>query len=491
MWMKQIKPWLGVLLAGVYGVAQAELPAPVNQALAQAQVPLDAVSVVVAEVGRSGVSVLSHRANELRNPASVMKLVTTLAGMELLGPAWRWRTPVYVEGSVRDGVLQGNLYIQGKGDPKLVSERIWLLLRRVQGLGIRQINGDVVLDRSAFEVAPVDPGEFDGEPLRPYNAAPDALLLNYKSVVMTWVPDAAGQQATLQVEPTLAGVNWPAGVPIREGACNDYRGGLKADFSDATQPRFTGRYPSKCGEKVWPLAYADPASYNARVIEGLWRASGGQLQGKVREGRVPVGLTPAFEWESPPLAEVVRDINKFSSNVMAQQLFLTLSLQQRGVGTYAASRDIVREWWMQRMGPGDEPRVANGSGLARDDRVSAQALARLLQYAWASPLMPELLNSLPLSGVDGTLRPERWRAGGSAHLKTGSLRDVNALAGIVDGAQGQRYVLVAVVNHPNANAVRPAMEALVDWVVKIKSGEVQVAEPSHAKTKNKPKDKKP
>jgi D-alanyl-D-alanine carboxypeptidase/D-alanyl-D-alanine-endopeptidase (penicillin-binding protein 4) len=244
---------------------------------------------------------------------------------------------------------------------------------------------------------------------------------------------------------------------------------------------------------VWPLAYADPASYNARVIEGLWRASGGQLQGKVREGRVPAGLTPALEWESPPLAEVVRDINKFSSNVMAQQLFLTLSLQQRGVGTYAASREILREWWGQRMGAaGDEPRVANGSGLARDDRVSAQALARLLQYAWTSPLMPELLNSLPLSGVDGTLRPERWRAGGSAHLKTGSLRDVNALAGIVDGAQGQRYVLVAVVNHPNANAVRPAMEALVDWVVKLKSGEPVAAAPAR-KTKIKAplKDKQP
>jgi D-alanyl-D-alanine carboxypeptidase/D-alanyl-D-alanine-endopeptidase (penicillin-binding protein 4) len=344
----------------------------------------------------------------------------------------------------------------------------------------------------------VDPGDFDGEPLRPYNAAPDALLLNYKSVVMTWVPDRANQQATVQVEPTLAGVTWPASVPLREGACSDYRGGLRADFTDPTRVRFAGRYPAECGEKVWPLAYADPASYNARVIEGLWRASGGQLQGKVREGRVPAGLTPAFEWESPPLAEVVRDINKFSSNVMAQQLFLTLSLQQHGLGSYAASRDILREWWTQRLGVGDEPRVANGSGLARDDRISAQALARLLQYAWASPLMPELLNSLPLSGVDGTLRPERWRAGGSAHLKTGSLRDVNALAGIVEGAQGRRYVLVIVVNDAHAAAARPATEALVDWVVKLKSNEPLATAPArnahsktNAKLNAKAKDKQP
>jgi D-alanyl-D-alanine carboxypeptidase/D-alanyl-D-alanine-endopeptidase (penicillin-binding protein 4) len=454
-----------LLLAGNPARARdTALPPTFAKALARAQVPAEAVSVVVEEAGGDRAPLLSHRAGTPMNPASVMKLVTTLAALETLGPTWTWSTPVYVEGTAREGTLYGNLYIKGQGDPKLVAERIWLLLRRVQGLDIRNIAGDIVLDRSAFETVAHDPADFDGEPLRPYNAAPDALLLNFKSVLMTFVPDRAANAAHVHVEPPLAGVSWPTHVPLRETECNDYRSALRADFSDPAQPRFGGRYPAACNEKVWPLAYADPASYGLRAIEGMWRAIGGQLQGKVRYGTVPEALAPAFALESPPLAEVVRDINKYSNNVMTQQLFLTLSLQQQGRGTLAGSRELLQTWWRERFGAGEVPQIANGSGLSREDRMTAGALAQLLQYAWASPLMPELMSSLPISGQDGTLRPSRWRANGNAHLKTGSLRDVASIAGIVHGAGGRRYVLVAMVNHPNAGAARPAMEALVEWV---------------------------
>ena len=454
-----------LLLAGSPAQArETALPPSVIKALARAKVPVEAVGVVVEEAGGDSKPLLNHRAGTPMNPASVMKLVTTLAALETLGPTWNWRTPVYVEGTAREGTLYGNVYIQGQGDPKLVVERLWLLLRRVQGLDIRNIAGDIVLDRNAFEAVAHDPAEFDGEPLRPYNAAPDALLLNFKSVLLTFVPDRGANAAHVHVEPPLAGVTWPSHVPLRETECNDYRSTLRADFSDPTLPRFAGRYPAACNEKVWPLAYADPASYGPRAIEGMWRAIGGQLQGKVRYGTVPEGLAQAFALESPPLAEVVRDINKYSNNVMTQQLFLTLSLQQQGRGTLAGSRELLQEWWRERFGAGEVPQIANGSGLSREDRMTAGALARLLQYAWTSPLMPELMSSLPISGQDGTLRPSRWRAKGSAHLKTGSLRDVASVAGFVHADGGRRYVLVAMVNHPNAGATRPAMEALVEWV---------------------------
>jgi D-alanyl-D-alanine carboxypeptidase/D-alanyl-D-alanine-endopeptidase (penicillin-binding protein 4) len=255
-------------------------------------------------------------------------------------------------------------------------------------------------------------------------------------------------------------------VPLSEGSCNDYRTALRAELSDPARISFAGRYPASCGEKVWPVAYAEPASFAVRAVEGMWREMGGQLQGKVREGQVPAGMVPTFAFASPPLAEVLRTINKYSNNVMAQQLFLTLSLQQKGVGTLAGSRELLQDWWRERFGADDAPQVDNGSGLSRTDRVSAQALAHLLQYAWISPLMPELMASLPITGQDGTLKPERWRAKGNAHLKTGSLRDVAAVAGYVHAASGKRYVLVAIVNHPNANAVRPAIEALVEWAAK-------------------------
>lgn len=462
------------LLAGLLCAslpAQAKdpaLPPAVSKALARAQVPVEAVSVVVSEAGGHGAPLLALHAEQPRNPASVMKLVTTLAGMEILGPNWNWTTPVYIDGSIREGVLHGNLYLQGQGDPKLVVERLWLLLRRVQSLGIRQITGDIVLDHSAFDVEPQDPGEFDGERLRPYNAAPDALLLNFKSVLMTFVPDPAAQVARVHYEPPLAGVQLQATVPLAGGECGDYRGALRAEVTEAGRIAFVGRYATSCGEKTWPMAYVDPASYSVRAVEGLWREMGGQFGGHVREGRVPAKLAPVFEFPSLPLAEIVRTINKYSSNVMTQQLFLTLSQQQMGKGTLAGSRVILQDWWRQRFGAVDEPSISNGSGLSRTDRISARALERLLQYAWISPLMPELLSSLPITGQDGTLRRERWRAQGMAHLKTGSLRDVAAVAGVVHAGGGHRYVLVAIINHPNAAAVRPAIEALVEWASKQK-----------------------
>ncbi|MBA3773768.1 MAG: D-alanyl-D-alanine carboxypeptidase/D-alanyl-D-alanine-endopeptidase [Ramlibacter sp.] len=451
-------------LFAVLPLAAQPLPAEVEAALARARLPRDAVTLVVADADGKAPPRLSHRANVPVNPASIAKLATTFAALELLGPAFQWTTPVYLEGAVRDGTLHGNLYIKGQGDPKLVAERLWLLLRRVQGLGIRSVTGDIVLDRTAFETAPLHPGAFDGEPLRPYNAAPDALLLNFTALVMTFTPQ--GGQAQVHLEPPLAGLQLPANVPLVVGECNDWRGGLKADFTDPSRIRIAGGYPAACGERSWPLAYADPRSYAARAVGGLWQQMGGSLAGQVRDGRVPAGLAPAFEAQSPALAEIVRDINKFSNNVMAQQLFLTLSLQRNGAGTLEGSREAMRQWWRERVGPADTPSFDNGSGLSREERITAQQLARLLQVAWNSPLMPELMSSLPVTGVDGTLRRSRGKGTGLAHLKTGSLRDVSGVAGYVHAASGKRYVLVAIVNHPQAAAARPAIEALIDWTAR-------------------------
>ena len=463
--------------------AASALPPEVDALLARAKVPREALAAIVVDAapalaGKSA-PLLSFRAGSLMNPASVMKLVTTYAGLELLGPSFTWNTPVYVDGTVADGVLHGNLVIQGKGDPKLVLERLWLLLRRVQGLGIKTISGDIVLDRSAFAPAAQNPADFDGEPLRPYNAAPDALLVNFKSVVMTFVPNPASGNANVSFEPALAGVRQQASVPLSAGLngraaltdCGDYRGALKADFADPLRMAFNGSYPVGCGEKVWAIAYADPASYAERAIAGLWQEMGGQLGGRVREGRATPHQAPTFEMVSPTLAEVIRDINKYSNNVMAQQLFLTLSQQQPGGASNEASRELVRAWWQARFaGPNNQqelPVLDNGSGLSRLERVTPQGLARLLQTAYVSGAMPELMASLPITGVDGTLKRSKSRVSqGWAHLKSGTLRDASALAGYVHTPSGRRLVVVAIVNHANAPAARPALEALVDWAVR-------------------------
>ncbi|RFO96280.1 D-alanyl-D-alanine carboxypeptidase/D-alanyl-D-alanine-endopeptidase [Rhodoferax lacus] len=486
----------------------AAIPPEVDAALVRAKIPREAVSLLVQEADTTDATHaaprLSHRAQVAMNPASVMKLTTTFAALDLLGPAYAWTTPVFVDGALESGTLYGNVYIQGLGDPKLVLERLWLLLRRLQGLGIRQINGDIVLDRSAFEVPETNAADFDGEPLRPYNAAPDALLINYKAVVMTITPDRANRMAQIQFDPPLAGVEMQATVPLSAGDCGDYRAALKADFSEARRIRFAGSYAASCGEKVWPVAYADPRSYAPRAVQGLWQELGGKLGGSVRWGTLPAALAagkPTLEMSSAPLAEIIRDINKYSNNVMAQQVFLTLGRVLPGAlggadataaeaplgnglgtgstggstttpplpaGNFAASRAVLQRWWKVRIGSEDLPVWDNGSGLSRQERISAQGLARMLQVAWRSPYMPELVASLPITGVDGTLKRVKSRATGSAHLKTGSLSNVLARAGYVDGASGKRYVLVALINHANANtdAARAVMETLVDWAAR-------------------------
>jgi D-alanyl-D-alanine carboxypeptidase/D-alanyl-D-alanine-endopeptidase (penicillin-binding protein 4) len=305
---------------------------------------------------------------------------------------------------------------------------------------------------------------------------PAALLFNYRSVLYTFVPDLAAGVARVLVEPPLAGTTVDRTVPLAAGPCGDWRGALKASHEPG-RARFAGSYATACGELAWPVADPQPGTYEARLVEALWREMGGQLHGSVREGVAPLELKPTFEQRSPALAELVRDINKYSNNLMAQQLFLTMALQvapRAGsqaeaaprVATPESAREALTRWLVERTGPlGDEEVIDNGSGLSRSTRISALRLARLLLQTYDSPVMSELMSSLPISGLDGTLRRSRTTPG-RAHLKTGSLRDVTALAGYVLSNSGKRYVVVAIVNHPHAGGARPALEALVQWTMR-------------------------
>ncbi|WP_034388526.1 D-alanyl-D-alanine carboxypeptidase/D-alanyl-D-alanine endopeptidase [Comamonas composti] len=448
--------------------ADSRLPPKVEAALARVKLPREAVSVFVVQVdaGANTRPRLAWQTQLPMNPASVMKLVTTYAAMDLLGPAYVWRTPVYLGGPVQQGVLNGPLYIQGQGDPKLVMERLWLMLRHLQSLGVHSIHGDIVLDRSAFALPEHDAASFDNEPWRPYNAGPDALLINYKSITVNLVPDAAAGMVRLSYDPPLAGQQLQATVPLAPAGteCGDWRTRLQLDMSQPQRIGFAGQYSAACGSRAWSLAPAQPEAYAARAVEGMWRDLGGKLTGVVREGAVPRGLAPLFEAESPALAEVVRDINKYSNNVMTQQVFLTLGMGRGSPASFEASRQVLGQWWQSRLGGAEPPAIGNGSGLNREARITAASLGLMLQQAWASPVMPEFLASMPVVGVDGTLRKSQSRFAGLAHLKTGTLRDASALAGYVHGASGHRYVLVALANHANAPAARPAWDALVDWV---------------------------
>lgn len=463
----------------------AGLPPELRQALARSGLPPEALALAVRRVEGNEPARLRLNADVPYNPASVMKLVTTYAALDLLGPDFTWRTGFWVDGPVQDGLLRGNLYIRGGGDPKWVMERITAALQAVKAQGVAVVHGDIVLDQGAFDLPPTDPGGFDGERLRPYNASPQALLVNFKSVILRFVPDAAAGVARVQHEPPLAGVQVDASVPLAPGPCSDWRGRVQGRFEQAEAIRFVGAYPARCGELEWPVAYQDPDSFATRAVEGLWRAHGGLLTGRVRSGPVATGARLLHEDRSLPLADIVSDINKFSNNLMAQQVFLTLGRLPDaatvkpgaavlppalvGAARFDRSRERLARWWVQRLGPQvPAPVLDNGSGLSRDERITADGLLALLRDAAGHPQGEVLLASLPVVGVDGTAarmgqRGTLQRALGQARVKTGSLRDVVAIAGYVPALNGEWLAVVGVVNHPNAQAARPVLDALMEW----------------------------
>ena len=458
----------------VLGTAVAQtIPLEITTALARARVPQDAVSLLVMRLDGAASARLSHRAQASMSPASVMKLVTTFAALDQLGPAFTWKTRFYIDGTLDNGVINGNLVIRGGGDPKWVIERIEADFKALQQRGVREVRGDIVLDSSVFDVAPRDPGEFDGEPMRPYNSAPDGLLVNFKAVILSFTPDPVNHTARVTSEPPMAGLVIDSSVAMNSDDCADWRGALRADFSDVNRISFNGNYSVRCGEQVWPVAYIDPSSYARRVVAALYTASGGVLGGSVREGRTPHTARLILKVPSLPLSDIIADVNKYSNNVMAQQVFLTLSAQKRGKGTFAASREVVGRWWRETFAAtGAKPPVLdNGSGLSRSGRISAQSLGQLLRTAAAHPAASVFAQSLSIAGVDGTAARMRERgttpeALGNAQLKTGTLRDVAAVAGYATGRSGRRYAVVGLINHPNAPAARPALDALVEWTVK-------------------------
>jgi D-alanyl-D-alanine carboxypeptidase/D-alanyl-D-alanine-endopeptidase (penicillin-binding protein 4) len=254
----------------------AQLPTMVAQALARAGVPRDAVSFEVRALASDAVPRLSHRAAVAMNPASVMKLVTTFSALDILGPNFTWETGFYTDGSLGKGVLNGNLIIKGGGDPKWVLERIEENFKTLQTLGVQRITGDIVLDNSVFDLQARHAADFDGEPMRPYNSAPDGLLVNFKALILKFAPDSQTQTIRVVSEPPMADVAIDPQVTATTDGCGDWRSNLRADFSNPNKVHFSGSYSVRCGENTWPVAYIEPASYATRVVKAMHNASGGR-----------------------------------------------------------------------------------------------------------------------------------------------------------------------------------------------------------------------
>ncbi|MCC7326614.1 MAG: D-alanyl-D-alanine carboxypeptidase/D-alanyl-D-alanine-endopeptidase [Burkholderiales bacterium] len=462
---------LVVVLAGVIATAaQAALPGGVARAFHDTGIPLSSVAVVVRESGHPQ-PLFTHDAERPLNPASVMKLVTTFAALELLGRDYRWKTEAYLDGTLGStGTLAGNLVLKGNGDPKITIEQWQAFMADLRRRGLQRVDGDLVLDRSYFKLERHDPAAFDAEPLRPYNVGPDALLVNFNSVRFSFSPDVARNAVAVKAEPPLPEIALDTMPQLANGNCGDWRTSLAAQYVNlgvTASAAFPGRYPRGCGEREWYVALLDTPHYVHGMFTAYFRDKGGRFDGGVREGAAPRGVTPFATMESLPLHDIVRDINKLSNNVMARQVFLTLATARHPPpATPALAIDVVERWLRDKKLSLPGLVLDNGSGLSRRGRITAGGLARLLAAADASLVREDFVSSLAVAAVDGTLQ-KRFRNGaaaGQALLKTGSLEGVRALAGYVFDERGRRFIVVAIINHPNAARGAAALEYLVQWV---------------------------
>jgi len=510
----------------------AALPEPVSEALKRAHIPLSSVSIVVQEA-HEPTPLISLNAERAMNPASTMKLLTTFAALETLGPAYRWKTEAFLNGKLENGVLQGDLVFKGYGDPKLTVEQLWMWLRELRQRGLREIRGDIVLDHNFFEAVNQDPAEFDNDPTRAYNVGTSALLLNFNAMHLHLIPN--GHETTALLEPELAGYKLINRITTSAKPHCGGEDAYKAHL-DGHNIVLEGSIPAACGEADDYFSLLPQDEYFFAVFSALWQELGGTLQGKLRAGTAPADQVPFAKYISPPLSEVIRDINKFSNNIMARQLFLTLGtaeaakvaahadatqafrsmaaalpadskdniddasgaptlssaplpVQQDGGDIASAELSVpstelagssvvpptanierstkkMQQWLSAQQLQFPELVLENGSGLSRKERISAQHLAEILQHATRSPFSAELEASLPILGMDGTVK-KRFKdseIAGYAHLKTGTLEGVKSMAGYVQAHSGKQWVVVFIANHPNAALAQPAQDALIAWL---------------------------
>ncbi|MCP4000945.1 MAG: D-alanyl-D-alanine carboxypeptidase/D-alanyl-D-alanine-endopeptidase [Gammaproteobacteria bacterium] len=456
---------------GVYAAGPAVIPDEIRQVMKRYKVPLTGVSIVVKEVG-AGNSLLSVAADKPRNPASTIKLLTTWAALEGLGPAWTWSTEAYVDGLVEDGTLRGDLILKGYGDPYFITERMWGFQRQLRARGIKNIEGNLGIDNSYFLLEPSDTSEFDGEGLRAYNVLPDAMLVNFQTIHMTFRPDFVNNNVQLLADPVPTNLKIENQLKLGQGFCGGYQNGISVTAKNdrvRDQLVISGKFGRDCNEYSMSRSALTAPTFAYGVFRSLWEESGGHLSGALADIKVPADVEPFYSTESPPLADVITYINKFSNNVMARQLFLTLGAEIDSLpGTLQKSRKAVRLLLKQKGLEFSEMLLDNGSGLSRKTRISSAHLGAVLQQASSSAWSAEFISSMSLPGLDGTLRKRftHEAATGRMHLKTGRLSNVYATAGFVHANSGREFIVVILQNYKGADdgPGEEVQAALLRWV---------------------------
>lgn len=434
------------------------------------KLPQSSFSWVVQEVGAAA-PLLAFNAGKPMNPASAVKTVTTLAALESLGPAFTWQTELFALGPIQNGVLRGDLVIKGSGDPFLVEDQLRGMLKSLQRAGIQHIAGNLVLDGSHFDPSVENGSLIDNQNGRAYNTEPNAILANFQAMTFYFYPHPNGSDVIIHTDPRLPNVKVTNRLSLVNSACGGYQRGISFNINpdDASEVIFEGRFPSRCSRYQMVREVLDAPDYTFGLFMSLWEELGGSMDGGLRRGQVPDDLEPIVVWNSVPMSDIIKSINKYSNNLMTRHLLLTLGAEVLGPpATVDKGVQAMKNYLELKSLDSTQLQLSNGAGLSRDTRITTNLLNNILQSAWASPYMPEFVSSLPINGMDGTMRSRVRGAGmaGRMHVKTGSLDEVVAVAGYVYSQSNRVYTVAGIVNHELADRGPGAelLDELLAWV---------------------------
>jgi D-alanyl-D-alanine carboxypeptidase/D-alanyl-D-alanine-endopeptidase (penicillin-binding protein 4) len=447
-----------------------KLPKEIVDLLRVKKISGKGMSAYIHEV-KSSVPLLTFNADVPRNPASVMKLVTTYAALGVLGSNYHWPIELYKTGNIEKGVLQGNLYLKGYGYPNFKPNDLRRLLKGLRTRGIKKITGNLVLDNTYFAPNIKGSGDFDGKTYARYNALPDALLYNEGISELYLTPKSKSVSLiSLYPDENITLVN---NVKLKNVKC---RGRYASPFM-RVKPKakkkaiyFTGSLSSRCGQRRYTIVISKAVNMVNGSFRKIWTMEmGGSIEGKkLIVAKIPNNAHLLYSIKGKAVKDILPLVNKKSNNVMARQLFLSIAAKAGTPATLKKGADKIRQWYLSRGLDFSKLQIENGSGLSRTGRISARHVGELLLDAYKSPNKNNLLKSLPIMGVDGTLR-RRMRgtiAAKNSFMKTGTLRDARGIAGYVKAKNGKTYVVVILHNGSNAKSrVLAVHNKLIEWTI--------------------------
>ncbi len=459
--------------------ADDALPAAVQAALARAGVPPEAFAAVALPLAHDA-RPWRWQAGRPMQPASSLKVLTSIVALDRLGPNHRGYTELRSAAPVRGELLQGDLVLRGGADPELGVAQFWAMLAELRAKGVREIAGDLVVDRTLFRPARMDLGvpPFDEAPEFPYNVIPDALQLAGALLPIDIESDGGPPRA--YTVPALPGVTVASRMVPSARRCRDW----DEDWQPAQLERqgsalvivLRGGFPRGDGQGNGCRVHArlqliDRQELTERLFRALWSELGGHFAGRVREAAAPPATRLLVRREARPWGEVLRHMNKRSDNAEARLLYLSLGLAAMAAEPEASTAELaaraVRGWLAEHDIDAGGLVLDNGSGLSRSERIAPLTLARALAVSWSGPRAADLQMSLPVLGEEAALGLGASPAAGWARMKSGTLRDVVALAGYARDRAGRPWVLAMMINHAQAQRARGALYALVDELARV------------------------